>query len=146
VAVPQDLGPNRLKDFVGGHILVVVPDSALQGAPLNSNNLGGIMCRGVGTYVGLQGLSTSGYGVRGEGAFGVVGDGSKGAGVPGRHKASGEGVRGEGSPRVLSAIAPPTPAGERDPWDPLPAFGATARADRAATAGTADSSREQARS
>ena len=39
--------------------------------------------------------------MRGEGAFGVVGDGSKGAGVPGRHKASGEGVRGEGSPGVV---------------------------------------------
>jgi hypothetical protein len=112
-ATPHDLGPDRLEDFVGSFILQVVPDNSLRdnnGA--GSNNFGGIVGQGVGTGVGLRGISSGGPGVQGqsengngvlgEGRFGVVGNGSgrDSAGVQGNHSDIGAGVWGQGSPGV----------------------------------------------
>jgi hypothetical protein len=113
IAKPHDLGPNKLKDFVGAHILEAVPDSSLlNSAGPDSNNFGGLLGRGVGTGVGVRGLSTSGHGVWGQGHNGVVGDGAgrDGVGVLGRHSEAGVGVLGQGAPGVVGVCrAQPSP-------------------------------------
>ncbi len=105
VAMPHDLGPNKLKDFVGSVILEVVPDGSLiSSVGPSSNNLGGVLGRGVGTGTGVRGISTSGPGVWGDGSTGVIGDGSgnnQTQGVLGRHSGTGPGVRGMGVPGVV---------------------------------------------
>src|SRR5260221_14103761 len=84
IGAPGDLGPNKLKDFTGAHVLECIPDGSLVNGSAPGNNFGGIFGRGVGTGAGVRGLSTTGPGGIG-GASGAVGAGGLGRrGVQGR--------------------------------------------------------------
>src|SRR5262245_53343128 len=95
LGAPGDLGPNKLKDFSGAHVLACIPDSSLVNSSAPGNNFGGILGRGVGTGAGVHGLSTHGAGVLGEAS------GADGAGVEGSHGDTGVGVLGRGNPGVI---------------------------------------------
>lgn len=97
IGAPGDLGPNKLKDFTGAHVLECIPDNSLVNSSAPGNNFGGVFGRGVGTGVGVRGMSTSGPGVFGETS------GAAAAGVLGRHGDTGAGVRGDGNPGVLGS-------------------------------------------
>jgi hypothetical protein len=73
IGSPGDLGPKKIKDFTGAHVLECIPDSALLNSSAPGNNFGGIYGRGVGAGIGVRGESTSGAGIKGEGDPGVLG-------------------------------------------------------------------------
>src|SRR5215207_8008289 len=85
IATPHDLGPDHLKDFVGQYILEVRPGSTLVNS--QHSTFGGIFARG----------SLSGVGVLGEGTknAGVHGRSSNGVGVWGHGDGAREGVLGD---------------------------------------------------
>lgn len=97
IGAPGDLGPNKLKDFTGAHVLECIPDPSLLNSSAPGNNFGGVFGRGVGTGAGVRGLSTNGPGVLGET------HGAEGPGVLGRHSDTGVGVLGEGNPGVIGS-------------------------------------------
>jgi len=104
IGAPGDLGPNKLKDFTGAHVLECIPDHSLVNSSAPGNNFGGILGRGVGTGTGVRGVSTSGPGVLGETS------GAEGAGVLGRHGDTGAGVLGQGNPGVVGSCRSRLPA------------------------------------
>jgi hypothetical protein len=81
IGAPGDLGTTQIKDFTGAHVLECIPHSSLVNSSVPTNNFGGIFGRGVGTGIGVRGMSTSGAGVQGE-------------------TNTGPGVRGQGNPGV----------------------------------------------
>jgi len=97
IGAPGDLGPDKIKDFTGAHVLECIPHSSLLNASVPGNNFGGIFGRGVGTGVGVRGLSTSGPGVMGETTT------ADAAGVLGQHGDTGVGVLGRGNPGVIGS-------------------------------------------
>ncbi len=97
IGAPGDLGPDKLKDFTGAHVLECIPHNSLVNSTAPGNNFGGIFGRGVGSGVGVRGMSTSGAGVWGETS------GSAAAGVLGQHGDTGVGVLGQGNPGVIGS-------------------------------------------
>lgn len=106
IGAPGDLGPDKIKDFTGAHVLECIPHTSLLNSSVATNNFGGIFGRGVGNDVGVHGVSTGGAGVHGVSTKGtaVLGESSGGAdtaGVLGRHGDTGVGVLGQGNPGVV---------------------------------------------
>jgi len=102
IGAPGDLGPSNIKDFTGAHVLECIPHNSLLKAP--TNNFGGILGRGVGTGVGVHGLSTDVAGVLGEAS------GADGAGVQGSHGDTGVGVLCKGNPGVIGSCRTQDPS------------------------------------
>jgi hypothetical protein len=114
IGAPGDLGTGKIKDFTGAHVLECIPDSSLLNSSVPTNNFGGILGRGVGTGVGVRGLSTRGAGVLGEASD------AEGAGVQGSHGDTGVGVLGKGNPGVVGSCRTPPPSSPRTRIQPTP--------------------------